>query len=129
MNNSNTGSSLIDAAIEILSTTRTNTIERLYQDSPAYTFVDRVEWEQLFLDEQTRTFYTFYNKTSGNAHMKNAKFIEKFGSYAQPHVALPRTTNVNEGEEDSVLPCAGTKCVCKSTLNFNEVFICLYHIF
>ena len=81
-NNNKTGSGLIDTAIEILSTTRTDAVERLYQESPAYIIIDRVEWEKWFLDEQTRTFCTFYNKTGGNVHIKNTKFIEKFGSHA-----------------------------------------------
>lgn len=131
MNNNNndnkTGSALIDAAIEILSTTRTNTVERLYQGSPAFIIIDRVDWEKWFLDEQTRTFCTFYNKTGGNARTKNVKFIEKFGPHAQPHVALPSTINTNEGEEDSVLPRAGIKRGRKSTINFNEVFLYFYH--
>ena len=118
-NNNKTGSGLIDAAIEILSTTRTDAVERLYQESPAYIIIDRVEWEKWFLDEQTRTF-------CGNACIKNIKFIEKFGSHAQPHVALPGTTNANEGEAHSALPRAGTKRGCKSTLNFNEVLLYLH---
>ena len=125
-NNIKTRSGLINAAIEILSTTHTNAIERLYQESPAYIIIDHVEWEKWFLDEQTRTFCTFYNKTGGNAHIKNTKFIKKFGSHAQPHVALPGTTNANEGEAHSALPRAGTKRGRKSTLNFNEVLLYLH---
>ena len=96
-------SSLVNAAIHILSTTRTNSVETIYAESPVTIVIDRVEWEKWFLDEQTRTFCTFYNRTGGNARVKNTIFIEKFGSHAQPH--------------------AGTKRGRKSTVNFNEVLL------
>ncbi|KAG2208594.1 hypothetical protein INT45_004559 [Circinella minor] len=117
-------SSLVNAAIHILSTTRTNSVETIYAESPVTIVIDRVEWEKWFLDEQTRTFCTFYNRTGGNARVKNTIFIEKFSSHAQPHTALRNPAHTSEQQDNNGLLHAGTKRGHKSTINFNEVWYC-----
>ena len=112
-NNNNNESGLVTKAINILRETRTGTVMPfdINNQCPITVVINRVDWEKWFLDEQTRTFCTFYDRTGGNARAKNDAFINKLGTHEQPH-----NDNTNQQEER-----IGTKRGRSTVHNFHQV--------
>ncbi|KAG2216560.1 hypothetical protein INT45_013569 [Circinella minor] len=115
-NNNNNESGLVTKAINILRETRTGTVAPfdINKQCPVTVVINRVDWEKWFLDEQTRTFCTFYYRTGGDARAKNDAFINKFGPHDQPH-----DDNANQQVEH-----VGKKRGRPTVLNFHQVYVC-----